>query len=161
MSSRCHNHAKRLGYSPKVVAGQGRQEYGRQLKCIDKRIGAYQATAAQKAHIEGNTMTNNRIITNEKLQVPGNGFKMRSTYQLLRCYTGETLHAIGNRTPRSNECLHRIEYGVPLELDGRNLKNRVLFCMQPCCFQVKCYPNRRLLRHTFNFLISRDTLANF
>src|SRR5438270_11463230 len=84
---------------------------------------------------------------------------MRNAYQLLRCYTCEALHAIGNRTPWSNQCLQRIEYGISLKLDRCNFKNRVLFCMQPCCFQVKCYPNRGLLRHTFNFLIYAGILS--
>src|ERR1051326_2287840 len=104
-------------------------------------------------------MTNNWIIANKELQVPGNGFKMRNTYQFLRRYTCQALHAIGNRTPRSNQCLQRIEYGVSLKLDCCNLENRVLFCMQSFCFQVKCYPNRELLRHTFNFLIYAGTLS--
>src|SRR5436190_7602953 len=84
---------------------------------------------------------------------------MGSAYQLLRCYTCEALHTIGNRTPWSNQCLHRIEYSVSLKLDCCNLENRVLFCMQSCCFQVKCYPNRGLLRHTFNFLIYASILS--
>src|SRR5712692_362949 len=162
MPPRGHRHSQGFGNLPQVIAGQGRKKHGRQFKGVYQWVGAYQTTTAEKTHIKGDTVTNNRIITEEQLQIFRNRLKLRNIYQLLWSNSGEALHTIGNRTPRRNQRLHRVKYGCSLKFDGRYLKNSILLRMQPCRFQVKCHANGWLLRHKYSSLhLSRFRQTDF
>src|SRR5205807_7630634 len=130
-----------------IITGERGKQDSSQLKGINERILLSQAAPTQKSHVEWNTVSNNGVITNKRLETRRNRLKTRRASYLLRNNAGETLHTIGNRTARSNQAFHLIKNSRSLELDGRNLQDRILFSMQPCCLQVKSNTNRWLFGH--------------
>src|SRR5947209_12931128 len=96
-------------------------------------------------------MTHNGPISQEALKFLGYRIKVWSAHQVFWFNTGQTLHPIGNSTPRSNKRLKRVEDGLALELHSSDLKDSVLFRMQPGGLYIKGHANRRSFRHNNPF----------
>src|SRR5690348_13451122 len=96
-------------------------------------------------------MTHNGPVAKKALKFLGNRIKVRSARQVFWFNTGQTLNTIGNRTPRSNKGLERIEDRLSLKLHGSDLKDSILFRLQSGRLYIKGYANRRSFRHNNPF----------
>src|SRR5579875_3256687 len=105
------------------------------------------ATASQKTGIKGDTMADNRVVADKFLELFRNSLKTGSAGDCLRSNPGQALDSIRNGAARGNKCLHLIEDGWALKLDGRDLQDHILLGMEACCLQVQRDTNRWLFTH--------------
>src|SRR5579885_2702957 len=154
VAARRDGQSQALRHMPQVITGKRRKQHGREFKGINQGILLSDAAAAQEADVERNTMANDRVVADETLKLPGDGLKTRRTAYFLRSNAGQTLHAIGDRTPGGNKRLHPVKDGRTLKLNGGHLQDCILFNMQTCRLKVEGDADRWLFTHKYSLRFS-------